>query len=208
MQQVAVNHITSDADRVSSVNGPPGTGKTTLLKDIFAHHIVERAKTFAELSRPTDAFVYKKIHETDQYATAFLNQQHTLFKMVVASSNNGAVENISKDLPKLSEIIRGGQNTQSLHYEATYQEVAHQLELFKDIAEKLIGAPAWGLFSGVFGKKANIDKVMAQMISDSESQPLSKLLIETLNPSEINKEWKEAKAAFEKTLAKVTSWCD
>ncbi|MEJ7542098.1 AAA domain-containing protein [Staphylococcus intermedius] len=203
MQQVAVNQITSNVNQVSSVNGPPGTGKTTLLKDIFAHYIVERAKTFAELSRPTDAFVYKKIHETDQYATAFLNHQHTLFKMVVASSNNGAVENISKDLPKLSEIIRNGENTQFPHYEAAYQNTAQQLVLFKDIAERLIGEPAWGLFSGVFGKKANIDKVMAQMLSDSESQPLNKLLIETLNTTEINKEWKAAKANFEKTLAQV-----
>ncbi|WP_086428611.1 DEAD/DEAH box helicase [Staphylococcus cornubiensis] len=203
MQQVAVNQITSDADQVSSVNGPPGTGKTTLLKDIFAHHIVERAKTFAELSRPTDAFTYKKIHETDQYATAFLNQKHAQFKMVVASSNNGAVENISKDLPKLSEIIRNDQSTQFPHYEEGYQEVAQQLGLFKNIAEKLIGEPAWGLFSGVFGKKANIDQVMAKMISDSESQPMNKLLIETLNTTDINREWKEAKKSFEKTLEQV-----
>ncbi len=34
--------ITSGNERISSVNGPPGTGKTTLLKDIFAHLVVEK----------------------------------------------------------------------------------------------------------------------------------------------------------------------
>ena len=37
MQQVAVNlSIGFDNNQMRSVNGPPGTGKTTLLKDIFA----------------------------------------------------------------------------------------------------------------------------------------------------------------------------
>src|SRR5690625_3535193 len=44
MQQVAVNHILQTDEPISSVNGPPGTGKTTLLKDIFAQLIVKRAK--------------------------------------------------------------------------------------------------------------------------------------------------------------------
>ena len=41
MQQVAVNlAIGYDNERIRSVNGPPGTGKTTLLKDIFAEFVV------------------------------------------------------------------------------------------------------------------------------------------------------------------------
>ena len=72
MQQVAVNQITSGHQHVSSVNGPPGTGKTTLLKDIFAHNIVERAKVLAELSSPRKAFEARKIHETDARKMYFL----------------------------------------------------------------------------------------------------------------------------------------
>lgn len=61
MQQLAVNQITSGNERISSVNGPPGTGKTTLLKDIFAHLVVERGKELAKLNNPKDAFVKTKL---------------------------------------------------------------------------------------------------------------------------------------------------
>lgn len=44
MQQVAVNlSLGLDQKPLRSVNGPPGTGKTTLLKDIFADLIVTQA---------------------------------------------------------------------------------------------------------------------------------------------------------------------
>lgn len=56
MQQVAVNQIIHGDGPVYSVNGPPGTGKTTLLQDIFAHFIVERAKQMVTYQDPTDAF--------------------------------------------------------------------------------------------------------------------------------------------------------
>lgn len=50
MQQVAVNLATGyDDDQMRSVNGPPGTGKTTLLRDIFAELIVEQAYDITEL---------------------------------------------------------------------------------------------------------------------------------------------------------------
>ena len=48
MQQVAVNlAIGADSSQIRSVNGPPGTGKTTLLKDIFAQLIVKQAYDIA-----------------------------------------------------------------------------------------------------------------------------------------------------------------
>ena len=44
MQQLAVNlAIAPDAPPLFSVNGPPGTGKTTLLKEIVASNVVQRA---------------------------------------------------------------------------------------------------------------------------------------------------------------------
>ena len=61
MQSVAVNVVVNDillTDNLafSSVNGPPGTGKTTLLKDIFANIFIERAKIMSTFSDPQDAF--------------------------------------------------------------------------------------------------------------------------------------------------------
>ncbi|UEX90169.1 DEAD/DEAH box helicase [Staphylococcus ratti] len=201
MQQVAVNHITHDNKLISSVNGPPGTGKTTLLKDLFAHHIVERAKTFAELSHPKEAFKAQKIHETDQHPTHFLKEVHAQFKMVVASSNNGAVENISKDLPKISEVIRNEVKTKYPQYETEYQLLAKELEIFKGIASHLINEEAWGIFSGVLGKKRNIDKVMDQMLGDDKA--LNHILIREEAQSDVLKNWKEAKKSFNDTLKRI-----
>lgn len=64
MQQVAVNLAVGrggstrkyPANDVMSVNGPPGTGKTTLLKDIVAANVVEKARLLCEYDKPDDAF--------------------------------------------------------------------------------------------------------------------------------------------------------
>ena len=52
MQQIAVNlSVGLDSSQIRSVNGPPGTGKTTLLKDVFAELVVKQAWIFANCLR-------------------------------------------------------------------------------------------------------------------------------------------------------------
>ncbi|MFB2003660.1 DEAD/DEAH box helicase [Staphylococcus aureus] len=207
MQQVAVNQITSCSQQINSVNGPPGTGKTTLLKDIFAHFVVERGKELAQLSHPKQAFKPTKIHETDEKPVYLLKDSIARYKMVVASSNNGAVENISKDLPKIDEIIRKPKECAFPEYETDYAELIEELQDFASIANDLIGEDAWGLFSGVFGKNENINKVLNHLLkNDQDNVGLAKLLQNEnnqLSNEDIKKEWKYHKKAFLDELENV-----
>ena len=57
MQQLAVNISSCENSCfIFSVSGPPGTGKTTLVKDIVADRIMEKARIMATLNTPDDAF--------------------------------------------------------------------------------------------------------------------------------------------------------
>ncbi|SON48981.1 DEAD/DEAH box helicase [Vibrio tapetis] len=96
MQQFAINTVFKELDTggLVSVNGPPGTGKTTLLRDIIAQNTVERAKVLASFSKARDGLSPE----------GFLIEDLTDFEMVVASSNNAAVENISKELPQAKSV--------------------------------------------------------------------------------------------------------
>ncbi|WP_230371608.1 hypothetical protein [Paludibacterium denitrificans] len=44
------------AEGLIGVNGPPGTGKTTLLCDVIAEIVTERARRIAALDRPVALF--------------------------------------------------------------------------------------------------------------------------------------------------------
>lgn len=157
MQQFAINTAldTLSDTGLFSVNGPPGTGKTTLLRDIFADNIVQRARALAALRTARDAFdgASRKIYFKDgnDASISSLNTSLTGFEMVVASSNNAAVENISRDLPKQSSITKG----KSFGY---LQTVAHKIA-----AQKGNGGftaltdenRPWGLIACALGKSEN-----------------------------------------------------
>src|SRR5699024_11494813 len=57
MQQVAINKRLNEEVNILSVNGPPGTCKTSLLKDVFADLVVQRAIKMTGYKHPTDAFI-------------------------------------------------------------------------------------------------------------------------------------------------------
>lgn len=177
MQQVAVNQFFVEHQKVSSVNGPPGTGKTTLLKDVFANLVVNRANELAKLERPEDLFI--DVHPTIKlgrysYKVSKLNPTIDAYSMVVASSNNGAVENISKDLPKKSEVIRANTSEFDQHY----AQEATAMDLFSKVASKLLSEnetiDTWGLFSVPLGKASNINEFAQSMFaSKGENESLS-----------------------------------
>jgi len=94
MQQIAINY----ADRLSNhdliaVNGPPGTGKTTLLKDIIANIVVKRAIAIVEI-------------KYDIFHNGKINSKLKNFGVVVTSNNNAAVENISIELPQMTQEMK------------------------------------------------------------------------------------------------------
>lgn len=147
-QQFAVNAIMGDLRQggLFSVNGPPGTGKTTMLKDLLAAIVVERADALASFAKPADAFPNRLSVERHQYPVWQLHERLRGFGLVVACANNGAAENISKDLPGMS-AIDGAMN---LNY---FSEVADSLGLPKGTKRR--PQKRWGLVSAALGKAEN-----------------------------------------------------
>ncbi|MCS7215430.1 MAG: DNA2/NAM7 family helicase [Thermodesulfovibrio sp.] len=103
-QQLAINEIWNRFFQqgeykrgIFSINGPPGTGKTTLLKDIVAGIITERAKFLIENKEN----IFKYDRKSYKYK---INENLKRYTILVASSNNTAVENVSLELPKKDSI--------------------------------------------------------------------------------------------------------
>lgn len=145
LQQAAVNHASKELkkDGLFSVNGPPGTGKTTLLRDIVASVLLERSKALCAFQNPDDAFEHAgKMKLGNGFVHMYkLNDSLQGHEIVVASTNNGAVENVSKELPLREQIA----------------DDIEDFSYFNVISDALAedGSETWGLIASVLGNSKN-----------------------------------------------------
>ncbi len=172
MQQFAVNNVhakmllAEKSQDLFTINGPPGTGKTTLLRDMIASLLVERAKIMIKFKDPHDAFEeYGSIQNDSDYKhnISIPKDELSRFGMVIASSNNGAVENISKELP-LKEAVEPFEN---------------DISYFTKVAQQG-NKENWGLISAVLGNMKNRKKFIETYWTRYEDDTYKKVGLQKL----------------------------
>lgn len=157
LQQAAVNLAMSDLREggILAVNGPPGTGKTTLLRDLFAAIVTARAEAMAQFDNPADAFSHsgQKLKAGTAWLQLYrLDPRLKGFEIVVASSNNKAVENVSAALPALGAVA----------------EDSAGLRYLKTLSDALLETETWGLGAAVLGNRANLARFRTLFWWDKE----------------------------------------
>jgi len=205
-QQFAVNTAISrlsGSAGLFAVNGPPGTGKTTLLRDLVADVVVRRAMEMANLSAAEDAFTGESSHwQSGNYRRTLWqwSDQFHGYEVVVASTNNGAVANITKELPGL---------------DAVDQDWLAELDYFPGLANEIAGKgkSAWGLMAAQLGNRSNCNEFRTPFWfgadysgKDSQSPPVEgdespmSMQMKLNNYREQTVDWHAAVARFQSAL--------
>ena len=204
MQQLAINIAVSEKDRnekIFSVNGPPGTGKTTLLKEIIASNVVQMAEVLIKYGIDGGDFVFRKVESasnasyTEKYYE--IPEEIAKFGILVVSNNNGAVENITLDLPKSADMEK--EKTRTDYFDRkTNKEV-----YFSAVADKLLGkeGSAWGLISARMGRKSYVTEVLESCVFARKNDDSNKVTLDLARDDTIS--WNEAIEKFDTAKRKV-----
>ncbi len=147
LQQAAVNAAmtTLRESGILAVNGPPGTGKTTLLRDLVAALVTARAEVMVGFDDPQQAFTHsgEKVKAGQAWLHLYrVDPRLKGFEILVASSNNKAVENVSAELPGADALAQDA----GLTYFSCLSDALHDSK------------KTWGLIAGVLGNMANRSK--------------------------------------------------
>jgi len=205
-QQAAVAHTLAglkDGAGLIGINGPLGTGKTTLLKDVIANVVTGRALRIANLQNPSDLFS-EKIQIADRSFFPLKAEVVTGTSIVVASNNNNAVKNITQELPARKELAE--EFIEANYFSGVMGEIFRTQEVKDD---KDMPVAAWGLIAAALGNVGN-RRSFAQGFFRDEPYPAQEPQQNTSAPTSIKqileeacnhylqhqRDWQQAKQCF------------